>query len=170
VTSSRQMPTAGVAWTRRRVRADAGKGSHIAPDKPDWTKRDWQAINRAHDGIVAALKDQDGTHWKEAASERHASYLEVPIWILLHEDGSIDQAHAAIWAILAPHGEALDLVSCTIAYLILTDSKAVQVDFLDGWAEIHAAPEIHAFGRKQMVGLRPANTMFDSQTSERIDM
>lgn len=91
----------------------------MAPDKPDWTKLDWQPINHAHDSIVAALNDQDGTHWKKASSELNASYLEVPIWILLYEDGSIDQAHAAIRAILAPHREALDPVSCTIAYMIL---------------------------------------------------
>jgi hypothetical protein len=142
----------------------------MAADKPDWTKLDWQPINHAHVGIVAALKDQEGTHWKEAASELHASYLEMPIWILLHKDSSIDQAHAAIRAILAPHREVLDPVSCTIAYLILTHSEEVQVDFLDGWAEIEAAPESRALGRKQIVGPRPANTMFDSLTSERIDL
>ncbi|MBL4916586.1 hypothetical protein [Szabonella alba] len=135
--------------------------------KPDWTKLDWVPINRAHDTVVAALKRLEGTCLKEVASELHAPNLEMPIWILLYDAKDIGDAHQAVTAVLAPHYTTLGPMTCTLAYLVLTETEEIQVDFLEGRAEIEAAPEARPLGTRPMTGPRPESGMFETVTSSR---
>lgn len=135
--------------------------------KPDWTKIDWAPINRAQDETVAALKRLEGTLFKEVVSELHAPNLEMPIWVLLFDAPDIEKAHLAVKAALAPHFTRLGPVTCTIAYLVLTETEETQVDFLEGQAEIEAAPETRPLGARPMTGPRMEGSMFKSATSAR---
>jgi hypothetical protein len=131
------------------------------------TRIDWTAINRAQDKAVAALKRLEGTHLKEVTSELHAANHEMPIWVLLFDAPDIETAHLAIRAALAPQFKNLHPITCTIVYLVLTDSEEIQVDFLEGQAEIVAAPEKRPLGARPMRGPRLKGGMFESVTSAR---
>lgn len=135
--------------------------------KPDWTTLDWGPINRLHDAIIIALQRHDGRLWKESLSELHAPNLELPVWILLYEDGDVEKAHLEVQKILEPHLAGLGPVNCTLSYTILTETEEIQVDFLDGNAEIAETLDKRPLGARPMVDPRSGSGIFRSDNSRR---
>lgn len=76
----------------------------------------------------AALKDlaaRNGTFWKEAVGELQSQYNEIPIWVLLYEDGDILKTHAALCETLRPHMAALAPLQIVLFYeLVIGEAYA----------------------------------------------
>lgn len=131
----------------------------------DWRDLPWPRINSAHDDMRARLEQQNGTLWKEVVTELHSPNLEMPFWILLYEDGDIEQAHSAFKSVVQAHTALIAPVQCTVAYVILTETAEISVDFLNDTSEILAAPQTRKLALYPDSAPRSGHSIFETQVS-----
>lgn len=117
----------------------------------------------------AALRDLasgDGTHWKEAVGELHSQYGELPVWILLYEDGDLRESHAALRQLLRPHMAGLEPLQIVLLYEVVLDGKV----FAARLSGNDAVFSVCADGRMRLRWLptpRGLSTVFRSRCSRR---
>jgi hypothetical protein len=127
----------------------------------------WTEINKIHDDLVATVKAQEGTIWKESASELHSEYNEMPFWILLYEDSDVAAAHKIFKDIVSPYFISISPVNCTVAYTILKEDEEIQVDFLNDNNEIIEAGDTMSLGEFPVSEPRAGDNFFSSNDSKR---
>ncbi len=106
-----------------------------------------------HKRIVSALQAHCGTAWKEVHSEPHLQYNEIPIWVLLYEDGNPDEAHSIFKRTLVPFIEDLGDIQLTLMYYIVKHGQRYHLDFLTSTSDILSASG-EALGEWQKKGIR----------------
>ena len=108
----------------------------------------------------------DGTHWKEAVGELHSQYGELPVWVLLYEDGDLVQAHAALRETLRPHMDRLAPLQIVLFYEVAIGGEAFAAR-LSGNDAILSADAEDASRLRWVPQTRGLSTVFRSRNSRR---
>lgn len=59
-----------------------------------------------------------GGPWKEASGEVHAHYLEIAVWILLHDDYDIAAVDEQVWAVFATFTDACGPLTPEVGFFV----------------------------------------------------
>ena len=120
------------------------------------------SLGRLRDATLAALERDVGTAWKEVQGELHLQYGEMPTWILLYSAEDLPAAHARFREVVRPH---YDAVRFTVAYSVFTAEGLMNLDYLEGSAEIERGYALEPLGGRPSLAKTPS--IFRATNSQR---
>ncbi|MGI9385876.1 MAG: hypothetical protein ACR2OX_00455 [Methyloligellaceae bacterium] len=117
--------------------------------------------------ILPALKKLEGSAWKEVQGELHSQYNEMPVWVLLYEDGDPLEAWASFRDAVAPYLDKIAPLQLTASFSYFEGDKEVHVEFLQDSQAVMHGPEHWSFGEYASSEPRRDVTIFSSRNSKR---
>jgi hypothetical protein len=124
-----------------------------------------EEMARVHARFEAQLTGLAPGVWKEARTELHARYEEMPAWILLYKDSDLAQAHAAFVDVVArfvPEAGAYDF---TVSYFRFEQGRLIALDFLSSTDEVLRGRSVGPLGSQPQA--TQTVSVFDATDSKR---